>query len=262
MNGKKIRLFLTITFFFLLISSSTALSSLSQSYAIIIDGDLSDWDIYDPILVDEEDNYWMDIQTAYMVNDNESIYFKVDYAKAFEYPSLFANVTLEIPNGSVFILLSAIYFANANHTSYSLIFHGTTIDNPYTEGTFHYVDYDNRTAIDNTTNKSMEFSFPMIDMGIQVNDKLKVVFWHYSNIIAGSNYSPKVQSLSVGNIYRRFPSEGYVSYTVNQSFTIFDQDNSSYSDPDNKETNIFLETSIVALITLGIIVKKKEKREI
>ena len=254
-------------FFFtiiLLILSSNTISTISQGTSIIIDGDLSDWEGLEPVLVDEENQYWMDIQTAYISNDTDYLYFRVDYAQALDFPSLFANVTLEIPNGSVYVLFNAIYFENELH-SHSAIFKGSTIDNPYNNETYPFVEYHTLTAVDLNTNKTIEFAFPLEDMGLQSNDTINVIFWHYDNIAACSHLSTKIQSTSQDFTYRRYPEEGFVSYIINATDRVFNTSNtdssSSSNDSDNNsETGISMNISIFALITLGIIVKKKKSK--
>lgn len=157
---------------------------------IFIDGDLADWNGINPIIIDEaiNESHFLDVGAVYMTANETNLFYRMDFdVTPQHWASLMTNITIRIPNQTVFVLLSQILFEEVPHWSFTGIFRGIDILSPYNNKSLieHDVFYDNSVAIDSTTNQSIEFYYKLADLGLIINDSIDITVWHYDSLIVG-----------------------------------------------------------------------------
>ncbi|MCK4847791.1 MAG: hypothetical protein KAT16_02070, partial [Candidatus Heimdallarchaeota archaeon] len=103
----------------ILIICQMVISTTAIGVTIIIDGDFSDWNGLEPVFIEEEvhPDYWLEIQQAFIVANETTLFVRVDYAAAIDdFASLMTNITLQTPSEEVFILMYWIDYAYYNLT--------------------------------------------------------------------------------------------------------------------------------------------------
>lgn len=151
---------------------------------ISIDGDLADWESIFPIFYNYEPDYSneFEIDTAYIVNNESHLFFRVSFIEANpHFEQIFINISLALPNGSVYIIMASVDYSTATHYPYLCITEGRDIDSPYNAqyASFVLTRYDAAVSADNRT---IEFGFLLSDLDIQYTDLIDMVFWSMDDL--------------------------------------------------------------------------------
>ena len=141
------------------------------------------------------------------------------------------------------------------------VFKGTELNHPYNAEIDYIVQRigpgtDGWAAVDNTTNSKLEFSYLLTDMDIQPNDSLDLVFWHFDNfpvmIMNGRGTAKPNQEI----YYRRYPTEGYLSYQVRQHQKTDTTTDTQEKSKSTESINLGVGFIILALIEIKITHKR------
>jgi len=188
----------------ILIICEMVISTTAIGTTIIIDGDFSDWDGLEPVFTEEEihPDYWLDIQGAYITANDTMLFVRIDYAAPLDYwASLMTNITLQTPSNDVFILMNQIVYDSEPHWSFTAIFPGinlSTFQNDK-ENMTEIASYQNSVAI-SPSNTSVEYYYPLSDLGLTIDATINATFWHYEAISAGE-YTVQLHKFA-GTVYQ------------------------------------------------------------
>jgi len=181
---------------FALFFNVSIFSITANAVPISIDGDLTDWESINPIVVDTigDPGYYVDIASACVANDTENLFFRVDYANNTPPWGLWLNVTLRTNNGSLYLVIAAA----AAQESFVHLTSATSLTEDCM-GTYPptlAIDYDDRAAI-SSDSKSLEFSVPLADLGDPTS--IDIVFW---------------TDRPTSTQYDKAPDTGFVTYNL------------------------------------------------
>ena len=147
----------------------------SQSLTeIIIDGEISDWQNVDPVLVDEPINasYPLDIQSGFFAANETHFFIRIDYAQPYSdfidpgtgtpigSESLFSNVTIQNSLGEVFVVMCQVVYDTVDQWAFTGVIEGRNLTSPYNAYNTDYAifhDGSNWGSVDTSTNKTMEY---------------------------------------------------------------------------------------------------------
>ncbi len=170
--------------------ASTCARVSGQVNAIIIDGDMSDWNGIQPILVEEDVIFepWFDIQKGYIAVNETNLFIKIDYAGSSEdHLFRFSNVTIRTPNEKCYVLCITVDFLYYPVRTFAL--EGFSILSPYHPSPGKFFEYYNNAAVDNSTTNSTESIFPLADFGLEYTETIDISFWHLDDYLAGTVYN-------------------------------------------------------------------------
>jgi len=184
----------TITGFFLAIFLVTLVLIVN---AIVIDGDLTDWQSVSPIVTDNIGDsipaYWPDIVSAYVTHDSENLFLRVDNAEPCWIPAyIWSNVTIRTNDGSLYLIQA---FVEEERTVVRLTGATSLTDDCKDLSPPLYIYYD-RCAM-SLDQESIEFSVPLADLKNPTS--IDLVFW---------------TGMRIWEHYDRAPDTGFVSYAI------------------------------------------------
>lgn len=162
---------------------------------ISIDGSTADWTNVNPIFTNYEPDYSYDyeIDSTFIINNDTHLFFRVDFL--YENPNfdeIFVNVSLALPNGSVFIIMASVDYT-LTHIPSIIISEGIEIDSTKINDNPSLVLFRYDAAV-SSDYRTIEFGFPLSDLDIEYTDNIDMVFWT--------------------NVDIRFPQEYYLDYQL------------------------------------------------
>jgi hypothetical protein len=241
MRYKKLLIALIVSLTTITIVNTQLVSGLITT-EIVIDGELSDWNDISPIVVEEtiDPSKAMDLQYGYITNNASHLFFRMDFAEQYEYPMIFANVTIQIPNGSVYIIMSQVVYDSEPYWSFSAVFNGSSLDSPYNAPTPNHAlaEHQDGWSYVDSSNTTLEFAILLEDLDIDDGDEIQFVFWHFDDQSAGLPLFPMKKDTTSELVYFRYPLDSYASFTINKSQTV---------------AEFSLETSIKAVIIVSFV---------
>jgi hypothetical protein len=171
---------------------------LPQSSSIVIDGNMSDWQGVPRLLNDTigDPGLGLDIDGAYVTNDAEFIYFRVDYVNSSGFQMLWSNVTVRNNEGELFVVM-AWWTTGSNGV---FVGEGVSLTETCASSVL-VVDYFNADYVAMSEDgKSIEFKIRLAD--VNASSYLDGVFW---------------ESIPAGVVVDKAPDSGYVTYYLGGS---------------------------------------------
>ncbi|MHA1995864.1 MAG: hypothetical protein ACW97Z_15060 [Candidatus Hodarchaeales archaeon] len=187
----------------IMISVNLVLASPSDTN-ILIDGNLSDWDSIDPLFHENETKFdpHFDIKEGYLTVNDTNLFLRIDM-EGSSYEStghvfLYVNVTIQTLSEVFVLSMGADYYENQFYSN-TWLTPGRNLNSPYhidpRNDSFYVKSYQNTTALD-PTNTSIEASYSLIDLGLEVFDEINITFWHFDNYSAATLYDVPLEYFS------------------------------------------------------------------
>ena len=242
----------------------------SQSLTeIIIDGEISDWQNVDPVLVDEPINasYPLDIQSGFFAFNETHFFIRIDYAQPYSdfidpgtgtpigFESLMSNITIQNSLGEVFVVMCQVIYDTVDQWAFTGVIEGRDLNSPYNTDTDKIIMHDgsNWGSVDTSTNKTMEYTVLLADLNISTSSVINATLWHFDQAPAGSvsmfNY---VKAATIINF--RLGSDGPDTNPTNTDTNTNTNTNTNTGTTDNPSIELPDNLVMIAIVITGSVV--------